>query len=112
MGCDKLECIQNINSIDLYKKITKCRLSRDTYEQKACLGKEKPYQIARFMGPTWGPSGAHVGPMNLAIRVNVGYMVLISFAFPNILPTITFSQDRFYSTEKYSYLFDKDMFER
>ena len=33
-------------------------------------------QIARFMGPTWGPPGScqppdgpHVGPMNLAIRV-------------------------------------------
>ena len=33
-------------------------------------------QIAKFMGPTWGPSGSclppdgpHVGPMNLAIRV-------------------------------------------
>ena len=29
-------------------------------------------QIARFMGPTWGPwgqHGAHVGPMSLAIRV-------------------------------------------
>ena len=28
-------------------------------------------QIARFMGPTWGPSGScrpYVGPMNLAIR--------------------------------------------
>ena len=33
-----------------------------------------PPLIARFMGPTWGPSGAdswpHVGPMNLAIWVS------------------------------------------
>ena len=25
-------------------------------------------QPARFMGPTWGPGGPHVGPMNLAVR--------------------------------------------
>ena len=32
-----------------------------------------PHLIARFMGPTWGPSGAdrtQVGPMNLAIWVS------------------------------------------
>ena len=26
-------------------------------------------QIAKFIGPTWGPPGPHVGPMNLAIRL-------------------------------------------
>ena len=31
-------------------------------------------QIAKFMGPTWvlsAPDGPHVGPMNLAIRVDM-----------------------------------------
>ena len=28
-------------------------------------------QIARFMGPTWGPDWPHVGPMNLAIRATL-----------------------------------------
>ena len=29
-------------------------------------------QIARFMGPTWGPGGPHIGPMNRAIREGTG----------------------------------------
>ena len=36
------------------------------------FGKNFPTLIARFMGPTWGPSGSdrtQVGPMNFAIRV-------------------------------------------
>ena len=28
-------------------------------------------QIAEFMGPTWGPSGSHVGPVTLAIRMSI-----------------------------------------
>ena len=30
-------------------------------------------QIARIMGPTWGPTGSHVGPIHLAIRVMIQY---------------------------------------
>ena len=45
------------------------------------------YQIARFLGPTWDPSGSygpHVGPMNLAIRVGL----LLVFALWNILRSL------------------------
>ena len=42
-------------------------------------------QIAKFMGPTWGPPGSHVGPMNLAIRcclLATGFLYLLVTASP------------------------------
>ena len=41
------------------------------YNTHTSIEKIKQYQIAKFMGPTWGPPGScrtQMGPMNLAIR--------------------------------------------
>ena len=65
-------------------------------------------QIAKFMGPTWGPPvgprWAHVGPMNLAIRVILWFVTLEALQsstnswttfgrFPNDITNITFKMD-------------------
>ena len=38
------------------------------FDSYVCLHNKLVSQRAKLMGPTWGPPGPHVGPMNLAIR--------------------------------------------
>ena len=65
-------------------------------------------QIAKFMGPTWGPSwvqsapdGSHVGPMNLAIREVAKFWLI--FVGENQF-FFSIQQDRHYFVGNYRFL--------
>ena len=71
----------------------------DKFELSSYTHALLPSQIARFMGPTWGPpawalsapDGPHVGPMNLAIRDSWCYFtkfLQIIFRFKRLLCSV------------------------
>ena len=70
------EFISKFKHFHSRKCISNWCLKKNTGQFVPC----KP-QIAKFMGPTWGPPGScwpQIGPMNLAIRVDIPRFPLIA----------------------------------
>ena len=60
-------------------------------------------QIARFMGPTWGPPRfcqPHVGPMNLAIRDNLSGLNSCNWSSGSVIHSVEWHYECRFSCEK------------